>query len=116
MRTSKTVSETGSEYVSFVSCWMRRSIGTSGRGRGGSSRPGAGAGVSPVESCVEISLVDLVGDEVAGVLDADEERGEPLAEDLAHVDVAELAVEPTEPSLGLGGVAVVIAAAGDLME
>src|SRR5262245_1112553 len=83
MRTSKTVSATGAEYVSFVSCWMRRSIATPCLARSGE----------------EVRLVDLVADAVAGVLDAGQERAEPLAEDLPDVDVAQLAVEAAEQPL-----------------
>src|SRR4051812_36721877 len=68
-----------------------------------------------IKSNYEVSVMDLIADAVAGLLQAAEVAGEPAIEDLAHVDVAELAVEPAEPSFGLGAVAVDVAA-GDLVE
>ena len=63
----------------------------------------------------KIGPLDLVTDAVAGGLDAVEEREQAAFEDLADVDVAELAVEPAQQPLGLAGVLVVVAA-GDLVE
>src|SRR4051812_46352919 len=55
-----------------------------------------------VGSGEEIRLVDFTADAVASVLDPGQERADSLAEDLADVDVAELAVEAVESPLGLG--------------
>src|SRR4051794_26550596 len=60
-------------------------------------------------------MMDLVADADAGLLQPEEVAGEPAVEDLAHVDVAELALEPAEEALGLGAVAVDVAA-GELVE
>ena len=63
----------------------------------------------------EIGPLNLLADAEAGGLDAVEEREQPALEDLADVDVAQLAVEPAQQALGLAGVLVVVAA-GDLLE
>src|ERR1700677_3323951 len=58
----------------------------------------------------KIGLMNLITDAAAGLLQAAQVAAHAAVEDLADVDVAELAVEPAQAALGLGAVTVNVAA------
>src|SRR5438067_2364841 len=77
----------------------------------GSSAPSGRGETSLCWLCEKIRLLNLLPHAVAGVLHAGQERPDAVGEHLAHVHVAQVAVEP--PELALRRRAHAAAVAGD---